>query len=517
MVMDYSFKYKPKHIKRTFAERKNHFLSEILYALYRTKLYKLLGLDSDRSVKQCCNYHSINCKVKNNLEFPGIKVNNVLFSDIIKIEETKIYEKQIIKAASKLKPVVLQDNAKKVFKNSFNKIDSNYSTVSIDTPFRGRVSGNSKTDLIDYVSIGYVKGKESCLIIKYRVFPSEKFNKLLRECLEQDTTTAYEVIDVSLKDFFRTKDGHYGGVKHSTRNAKYWTKRLFQELNFQLKFQVLKNVKTGTFIRQKDRLFPSIVSFEYNKNAMSGYEDRLHRIIHEGFRRAYKFDDLQITYDYCDLDREPNHSLNILLSTRKKEELEHGLNSIDYVSQRYSDEILPKFMLINLANLRHQLVVELRKKIFKHIKKNKVSLFLTKTIKLKNSLTLSILNFDRISKDILEDDRMYKNNFDDKVIPHAIRECRNEKCTKEHSFKSEFNDDCEHTVKDLKKSFTDLSNLFQSVSDDNQSRANMRLQRLLFWLAVLGILLTLYGTNTEWINSWIEYFLSKIGWGIPRV
>lgn len=525
--MNYSFKYKPKHIDRTFSQRKNKFLSDLVFSLYRSKLYQFLRLDRDSQIRSHCDksndQNSFGHDIKNETKFSGLAVEKILFYDIIRIEDAEKYKKQIMRVASKLKPALFQEDHRRSIGNSFDDIDNHYSMISFGTMFRGVVQDESETDLIKYIKIGYVKGKESSIIVTYTVYPSDKFNSLLTKCLESDSTTEYEVMDVSFKHFFGRSNGYsrfgFGtGMNMKFLNSKYWTDKLFDEINYHLKSKILKGVGTGVFTEHRKLLFPRIVTFEYEKAEFSNYEEELYRVISSDFRGGYSSNDDRFTLEYCDFKTRPSQGVNILLAKRHADEIQHGLNTVDYVSDRYSDQILPKLMLTNIANLQQERIVSFRKKIFRHLKKNRVSLFLTKTLRLKNRLTLSVIDFERFAKDLVGDDRMHKGIFDEElVLPEALRKCHNVNCQKKHDFNAELTSDCKSAEEDIRSSFKELSTLFQTISEDNQSRANMRLQRLLFWLAILGALLTLYGTNAAWCNSWVEYFLNKIGGSVPRV
>ncbi len=525
--MNYSFKYKPKYIDRTFSKRKNKFLSDLIFSLYRSKTYQFLGLNKDSQVRRYCDKsndkNSLTLDITNETKFPGLVVEKILFYDIIRIENAEKYKKEIMKVASKLKPALFQEDHRKSIGNSFDDIDNHYSMISYGTMFRGIIPEHSEADLIKSIKIGFVKGKESSIIVKYTVYPSDLFNSLLTKCLESDTTTEYEVLDVSFKHFFGRSNGYsrfgFGtGMNMKSLNSKYWTDKLFDEINYQLKSNILKVVDTGLFTEHKKLLFPRITTFEYDKTGFRNYEEELYRVISSDFRGGYSSDDDRFTLEYCDFKSRPSQGVNILLAKRNADEIQHGLNTVDYVSDQYSDQILPKLMLTNIANLQQERIVNFRKEVFKHLKKNRISLFLTKTLRLKNQLTLSAIDFERLSKDLVGNDLMHTGLFDDElVLPEALRKCTNPNCDKKHDFSKELTSDCKSAEEDIKKSFNELSTLFHTISEDSQSRANMRLQRLLFWLAILGALLTLYGTNTEWCNSWIEYFLNKLGLSVPRV
>jgi hypothetical protein len=44
----------------------------------------------------------------------------------------------------------------------------------------------------------------------------------------------------------------------------------------------------------------------------------------------------------------------------------------------------------------------------------------------------------------------------------------------------------------------------------------MRLQKRLFYIALLGIILAIYGANNNWFNSWIEFYLNIWDIKIPK-
>jgi hypothetical protein len=264
---------------------------------------------------------------------------------------------------------------------------------------------------------------------------------------------------------------------------------------------------------KKHILFPKITTFEYDKTKMKKFEEHLYKNLSSKIRKGYKNNE---TYFFIDqnIENKSKYHVSILLPKRTFEEEDNGINSAEFISNHYTNVILPKLSLINYSNLHKDLIIDFRRKIFSHLNKNRSTLFLTKFIKLKNRLTVSIIDFERFCKDlngISKRLNSQENNF-----PEAFRKCHNENCRKEHEFNAELFADCDNLEKDIKKTYDELSSLFQTINEDNYSRSNMRLQRLLFWLAILGVLLTIYGSNTQWCNSWIEYILNKIGLSIPR-
>lgn len=516
--MDYNFKYINKNSNYSFADRRNKYFSNLLYSFYRSKWYDAIGLTGDLMIKKNCHGWESEHLLENNTVYEGLEVNNILFSDIVRAEDVKSFQKEIVRVTSRLKPQSLTNkNPKKEFNDALGNVGTEYNSMSSNTVYYGEVPISIDADLIDQISIGYLRGRESTLIVKYTVFPSDKFQVLLKEYLEMDDINTYEISNVSLKDFFRVKEGYYSGYKTTFQRPQYWVTKLFSEINYQLKFQILKGLKSGVFVNEKKLLFPSIACFSYDRDKFPAYEKSLFRAFETRFSMPYRFEDLRLTMDDCDLKENSFSQINIFISKRKPEERERGLNSVGYVTKNYSQNILPQFILINLAKLQRKTIVNFRNEIFKQIRRNRVSLFMTKTVKIKNQLTLKVINFNRVKKDIVRDQLNPLFKFYDSDIPNALRDCLNEKCTKEHSFNSELKSHMEDSINDIDKSFKDISALYQTISDDNLGRANMRLQRLLFWMAITGIVLTIYGSNTQWANSWIEYLLEKLGLSIPRV
>ena len=184
------------------------------------------------------------------------------------------------------------------------------------------------------------------------------------------------------------------------------------------------------------------------------------------------------------------------------------------MSDNYINAISSYWLLINLAALHKLNIVKLRKKTFIYIRKNKVSLFLRKIIKLKNKITLDWISFERIRKDFSTD--IFNSNLNFFGIP-ALYNIPFMSGMKPNEFKNDLVQSSINSSIDIKDTYEDILKLYSHVSEDNTLRANMRLQRLLFWIALIGVLVAIYSTNSHLFNSWIKYLLNSCGLKIPTI
>ena len=53
----------------------------------------------------------------------------------------------------------------------------------------------------------------------------------------------------------------------------------------------------------------------------------------------------------------------------------------------------------------------------------------------------------------------------------------------------------------LLQSYGELNQVCKDVNENNMLQANMRLQRILLWLALIGTILTIYGANSQYCNA----------------
>jgi hypothetical protein len=516
--MDYKFKYKPRRIKRPFNQRLNTFVSNAALFLYGNSIFKKLKLDWNRNLRIYAKEGRI-VKPKINIResIPknhDLEIYQITFLDCIEIEEAQKFKNCLLNIVPKYKTTVFSEPRSKL-RETFEKFDSTYKTSGWGEFYYCDTSDIKALDLIDGISFGYIKGEQSHFTITYTVFPSEKFQRLFKESFLHENYDTVEIKFNFIWDILKRKRELYNSVSYTPMPIGYWTAKLFDEINFQFKTKVIQSVKVGIYARQKDASFPRICAYEYNKNEFSAYAEAIMKELRIHRWDKYRSGDTIFSFRTLDSLSSVEQSPGIGIFIPKQPEAERytiQLENIGYLAQHYVSAIAPFWVFNSVSSFYKTKLVSLRKRVFLHITKNRITLFLRKSIKLKNDLALDWMNFERLRKDISSD--QMKRQLYRLDVPNAVKDDRIQG-QKPQEFKQDLLEYTNYNCIDIKSTFEELIELFGHVSENNSLKANMRLQRLLFWFAVIGILLTVYGTNSDWFNAWIEHYLHKWGLGIP--
>ncbi|MRT94147.1 hypothetical protein [Ancylomarina sp. 16SWW S1-10-2] len=443
---------------------------------------------------------------------PNFNVHSITFLDCVELEDYKKLENRLIKITSKYKGREFSIDPNIDISKAFKKFDSDYNTISFGHLYHNDTKGNEELDLIDGISYGYVKGAKSHLVMTYTITPSDKFHSLFRQSINEEITSESEINFKSIKQIIKTKQ-LISSIGNKYKNSEYWIEALFNEISFQFKTEVISNLNLGVFNLNNEILFPRITSFEYEPNEFKSYQNEIFDKLNISRPNLYSGSNVILSLTNVDYSRKTSFGLEIFIPNNTDVEKE-PFNHISFLSKNYMQAIASYWILINLSCLRKQDIVELRKRTFKYFRKNKISLFLRKVISLKNNLTLNWISFENIRKDFTADTFKYiLNKFE---VPDSHNSPW-DKEVKPYEFKESLVQLTEGTSSDIKKSYEEILELHSHIVEDNSLRASMRLQKILLIIALIGIILTLYGANSEWCNSWIEYFLNKLNIRIPRV
>nr|WKN39431.1 hypothetical protein K4G66_12085 [Tunicatimonas sp. TK19036] len=476
-----------------------------------------MKLDRNGSLKSLLEYNEDRKTIKSdqyilpdNLNF---SVFSITFLDCIQIEDSNRLKKRLLKTVSQYKHIPYKDPSREL-RQSFDKFDSAYKTTSWGNLFDNSTKGSEELDLIDRISYGYIKGEESHFILTYTVYPSKKFQALFDQSLRTEVTKESEIIFKSFKQIIKNKKLSTS-VSFRYKKPSYWTEKILNEINFQLKSKVLSGLKFGIFNSRNDVLFPRIITFEYDKNEFASYKNDLFQKLNINRHEHYSNCDTIFTLKDVDYSKTPSASIELFFPLKSDEEKRKDqFNDTSQLSVSYTQAIAPLWMVMNVASLNKQNLISLQRKIFVYIRKNKVSMFLNKAIKLKNKLLLEWIEFERLREDFST--KFFSNDL---LIFNGIPDAKNAPRSEEEEpaeYKMSLARYSKYLSLDIKKSFEKLLDLFKHVSEDNSVRANMQLQRLLLWIAIIGVVLAIYGTNSEWFNLWIKNYLSRLDVQIPR-
>lgn len=516
--MNYRFTYKSRFERRNVNQKINKIFSDFIFSLYENKLFQKLKLDKNLFLKSHVQFgrkRSIPKLNKSKIpENPKLDIYSITLLDCIELENSQKLKNRLINIISKYKGGFLSDDPITKLNKAFKKFDSDYKTISWGNLFYNDTKDNEELNLIDGISYGYIKGAQSHFIITYTIFPSEKFKELFKESLKSEIIEEFEIKFKSLKQILRTKK-LYTSINSDVKIPGFWIEKLFNEITFQFKKEVISSSKLGVFNLDKKVLFPRIISFEYDTKEFPYYKDELFHMLDISIHDYYTGSEKIFTLKNVDYSKKSSYGIEIFIPYKTDEEKRKDqFNAIAYLSSNYVQAIASYWTLINISDLRKQSIVELRKQTFKYIRKNKISLFLGKVIKLKNKLNLEWLGFERIRKDFTSD--IFKRQLNLHGIPDSLN-LPWIQGVQPDEFKKSLAVWSNYISNDIKNTYEEIIELHSHIAEDNSLRANMRLQRLLLFIAIIGIILAIYSANSHWFNSWIEYFLNKMNITIPKV
>lgn len=516
--MKYDFKYKSIFDQISLRDKANNLASRLIFSLYKDKngLFSKLKLNRNKIIKSIIasdkrnNSHRIkDSTIPND---PNLNTYSITLVDCVEMEDSVKLRNRLIKVVSKYKGGFLSEEPSKKIKKAFEKFNSEYNTTSWGNIFYNDLKDNEEIDLIDGISYSYIKGAQSHFVLYYTLYPSEKFKTLFKKSLKAEISEESVIIFNSLNQMIKTKRT-ISSINFKVKQRGYWTEKLFKEIIFQAKKHIIKDVKLGVFNKQND-LFPRIITFEYDPLEFNIYGDELLNILSVYPQDQFKFSDIVFTLNNSDYSKSFPNSMELFIPFKTEEEEKNDpFNNVSYLSGNYIGAIAPFWLLINISSLNKQKIIDHRKKTFLYIRKNRVSIFLKKVIKLKNKLTLDWINFERIRKDFSTG--IFKSQLKFFGIPDAHTTLII-KGANPREFKEALNSFATNSSNDIKNSYDEILELYTHISEDNTTRANMRLQRWLIYIALIGILLAIYGANSNWYNSWIQYYLNIWDINIPK-
>ncbi len=514
--MNYNFKYKSKFDKINLRHKANKFASKILFSLYDNWLFKKLKFDRNNFLKSYILFGErgdvLNFENSAIPDDPQINTFSITLIDCIENEDADQIKNRLINVVSKYKGGFLTEDPSIKIKKAFEKFDSEYKTTSWGSIYYNDLKDNHEIDLIDGISYDYIKGAQSHFVLCYTLYPSEKFKSLFKESLKTKISEESVINFKSFKQMIKTKR-LFASISRNAKHRGYWTEKLFNEINFQAKTHLIKEVKLGVFNKQKE-LFPRIVTFEIDPAEFNTYSNELLNILNVNPQDNYRYSDIVFTLNNSDYSKSFANSLELFIPYKSEEQKQADpFNDVSYLSNNYISAIAPFWLLINISSLNKQKIIDHRKKTFIYIRKNRVTIFLKKVITLKNRLSLDWISFERIRKDFSTE--IFKGQLKFLGIPDAHNTPIIQGANAQE-FKETLNNYATYTSNDIKNSYDEILELYTHISEDNSTRANMRLQKRLFYIALLGIILAIYGANNNWFNSWIEFYLNIWDIKIPK-
>lgn len=190
------------------------------------------------------------------------------------------------------------------------------------------------------------------------------------------------------------------------------------------------------------------------------------------------------------------YQLSLFLPRSTSEDEEAYYNSPECLSERYHLSIAPWWILLNYSEFQKSRISQLQHKIFEYLEKNKDSLFLKQILKLKSILTYNQIKIRRLNEDFNSTIFQKWINSD---LPEFISDPIHEGSSIS-DFKEVLIRKTKTSTKSLLNTFNNLDDIFKKISEDNITRSAVRLNKRLLQIAVTGLIITIYATNSEYFN-----------------
>lgn len=512
-MKDFNFKYKPFYEKSSI---KKYFLSNlerIIRWRYNNKIFKKLKLNRNPllshiygSEKRREDFYNI---FKLNLPDLEILPFSFTFTDTIEIEKINLFKSELTQLVSKHDPGLLSGQPSTAINKALEKFTTQYKGTGWGKIYFNNLRKNKKLDLIDGISYEYIKGDQSHLIINYIVYPTQKFKELFKSILNIEPTGTMRLEFNSLKRILNKKR-LVATVHQKPVFSSHILFKLYNEINFQCKSFLSTEISCGIFLKEKKYLFPAMICHTYDPNLYKQYAKKIFQLL-DFTRNSNYFDDISKQFysiPYVNLNNKSSQYLQYFIPSQTEIEKEKNpFDSASYLSENYSVALAPSWFLINLTGYLKTKFVKNRIETFKYISRKNDTLFLKKALALKRKLTTDWFVLHRLS-----------NDFSSKITNHYLHFLGVPDALKEERFKDDIKTELKkdlgeytkNTTEDLKNTFTELQDVFKQISEDYNTRANMRLQFLLLMLAILGIVLTIYSANAPYFNEWLKYFITQI-------
>ena len=420
----------------------------------------------------------------------NMNIYHITFSDYIEIGDISTLRQRLLTIAGQYPLGFLCRDAAKRINDFFDFSENSYNTASWGNLFSISTEKIKKMDLIDYISFNCLKGRNSHIFITYTVKPSQLCRNLFTKTLmsAQDEDEIYLLFN-NLYDIFKRKSLIKSfGLKRLYNN--YLCVQLFNEINWQFKVFLQKTVRDGILNKDKNKTLPYIVTYSYQPNGQD-IRCKLSDFISIHPREIYT--DGECISTFIELSDKPvEYNISLIIPEEKKEQ--GGITKLD-ATNFYKDFIALFNLLINVADNHKSQIVALQKNVYRYINKNKLSLFLKEDFKLKNHLTMGNIKLTRLLQDVMCSAWINELKDEMPLLKNKTHD------NKEVAFGEQLIDSTQRYCDSLLQSYGELNQVCKDVNENNMLQANMRLQRILLWLALIGTILTIYGANSQYCNA----------------
>lgn len=510
--MDQKFKFESKWEKRSKKEKRMKWLSDIACRLYQNPVIQFLNLDSNPVIQSAAT------KTTSGHPFPpnplpkdhSVKPAGFSFFDIVPLEEFDEFQKRFSSLIQQLHPGG-HFEAERNLKYSFHNFTQSYNRYSYGS-FLKHVTPDLREegDFIKSVSFKYIKGPHHTFILEYFVEPSlkflEKFDELIVSPEQHEHLIHFYPLGTILKKWRLARRSSTAIIP-----SGHLVQKLIQDLNFQVKMNFGERIRLGLFQNSEDHLFPSVAHLEVKKEDFNQHKEEIAQALDiEGYF-SFANTEKDIAYYFPAINIASRATQNMFLfllkapSKGKRASDTNSSYSRDTLrAAEYINALAPVWCQLNSAGYFQARFLYQHRTTFKYLNKNSDSLFLSRGTKLKREITLDHITISRITADY--NNVFFRRRFASFELPDAQETSLY--TNPESGFHDAFWNEMEFHSKDIVKEYKYLHDLFMQISDDNLIHSNLKIQRILIVLAIIGvvvaaigIILTIYAANVEFFNS----------------
>ena len=355
--MEYKFRYKLNRDKKSFINWYREALTRILLFFYRNKYFIKLHLNKNPLIRSIANVDDK--RYKNHLlnklnEDASIKPYVYSYTDVVSFEEFNIFSSNLLSMINLVKEGNNFSRIDKV-EESILSIQSNYKSIKWGKIHHFNLKSNKKYDLIESISINYIKGSLSTFLVEYRIRTSELFNDLYKRYLLEDSTEQHTIYVNNIFEIIKN-----GKITNSVRSniisSKNYLKKLNQEIGFQLKLLLQDNQIPGLFVNVKmNILLPGIFVHEVNPiDLRNNYFQYCTQLDINNIGNYSNGSPVEVFVNLPNHEKVLDNNLNINLffsseiQDDKADSYQSQINSIWYQSDLFIQSIMPIWFVINV-------------------------------------------------------------------------------------------------------------------------------------------------------------------------
>ncbi|MDJ1481738.1 hypothetical protein QNI16_14655 [Cytophagaceae bacterium YF14B1] len=475
----------------------------VINKVYTLKVFTYLKLNSNMWLREIIETEGyIKEKIDYNEKIdsvPTLLPHSLTFTDAFEIDDISKVKQNLINLFYRLD--LVRSHPLHDIDRRLSGLEKTYNTVQYGDLCTINLKNKPGIKLIDSLRISYLKGPHSYFLLTYHIMPNESFLDRFKEIIKIDTKQIPEFEINNFRQIFFKRE--------IIASYMYWVvypyslvQDLYMEVAIELK-KVFAGYQIGVFTSENKHLYPCIVSYGLNKAEYEKQLDLYHRVFNEGGNDFFVSKEQHVfSFDTPDLVKFPSSVMNIFVNASKYEDdTEKYYNSLDYLSYTYAKELAPSWFLLNYISLHRSKIIDIRKQVFRHTKEMSDTLFLKKSLKINKLLSRNLFDFNRFKNDFISDISSIDN------LPEAYYKSFVFNDSKNKAFKEHFNGYLDYILEDTTNTYKTLMEAFKQATEGNVIQSNMRLQKILFWIGVVGFCVAIYGAFNDFINGWIQYFL----------